>query len=243
MYFVYIVIYNYFIIYVNAFYFNSVFSMKIDLQLNYLFKKFDNLQKEFWDSQLNPIYGAWCIDKPDVFFVFMNPTGKNISADKNRSWLRAPRLWTKNIWKLFNKVWIISKNLFEQIYCMKTNDWSPEFSLDLYTALAQDKIYITNLAKCTQIDARPLHDKIFKEYLDLIYQEIEIIQPQKIVCFGNQVSSILLGKNIKVSEYQKNECEELKIKNKIYKVYPTFYPVWQGMRNMDKAILRIKSIK
>jgi hypothetical protein len=39
-----------------------------------------------------------------------------------------------------------------------------------------------------------------------------------------------------------DEYEELKIKNKIYKVYPTFYPVWQGMRNMDKAILRIKNI-
>ena len=108
---------------------------------------------------------------------------------------------------------------------MKANDWSPEFSLDLYKKLAQDKIYITNLAKCTQTDARPLHDKVFKEYLELIYQEIDIIQPKKIVCFGNQVSSILLGKNIKVSEYQTVECEELKIKNKIYKVYPTFYPV------------------
>ena len=216
--------------------------MQTELQLHKLFKPFDNLQKKFWDENLNSIYGAGCIDKPDLFFIFMNPTGKNISADKNWHGLQAPRLGTKNIWKLFNKTWIISKNIFEQIYSMKSIDWKPEFSFDLYTKLAQDKIYITNLAKCTQTDARHLHDSVFKEYLELIYQEIDIIRPKKIVCFGNQVSSILLGKNIKVSDYQKDEFEELKIKDKIYKVYPSFYPVWQGMRNMDKAIIRIKSI-
>ncbi len=216
--------------------------MQTELQLHKLFKPFDNLQKKFGDSKLNPIYGAWCIKNPDLFLIFMNPTWKNISADKNRSWLQAPRLWTKNIRKLFNRILITSNDLFDQIYMMKSVDWSPEFSLDLYTKLAKDKIYITNLAKCTQTDARPLHNNIFKEYLELIYQEIDIIHPRKIVCFGNQVSSILLGKNIKVSEYQKDEYEELKIKNKTYKIYPSFYPVWQGMRNMDKAIMRIKNI-
>jgi len=52
-----------------------------------------------------------------------------------------------------------------------------------------------------------------------------MIQPKKIICFGNQVSSILLGKNIKVSDYQKDEHEEINIKNKTYKIYPSFYPV------------------
>lgn len=216
--------------------------MKIELQLQKLFEKFDNLQKKFWDQRLNSIYGAWCTKKPDLFLIFMNPTGKNIASDKNRSWLQAPRLGTKNIWKLFSKIGLISESIFDKIYWMKTIDRKPDFCLDIYTWLAKDKIYITNLAKCTQMDARHLHDNVFKEYLELIYQEIEIINPRKIICFGNQVSSILLGKNIKVSDYQKYEYEKLKIKNKTYKIYPSFYPVWQGMRNMDKAIMRIKNI-
>lgn len=214
----------------------------MEIQLNNLLDKFDDLQKKFWDKNLNSIYGAWCTKKPDIFFIFMNPTGKNIASDKNRSWLQAPRLWTKNIRKLFSKIGIISEDIFDKIYSMKAIDRKSDFCLDLYTWLAKDKIYITNLAKCTQMDARHLHDSVFKEYLELIHREIDIINPRKIICFGNQVSSILLGKNIKVSEYQKDEYEELKIKNKTYKIYPSFYPVWQGMRNMDKAVIRIKNI-
>jgi DNA polymerase len=216
--------------------------MKTDLQLDYLFDKFNILHKKHWDKKLNAIYGAWCINKPDLFFVFMNPTAKNISANKNWSWICAPRLGTKNIWKLFKWASIISAEIFDKIQSMQSIDWDPKFCLDLYGSLSQNKIYITNLAKCTQIDARPLHDKIFKEYLALMYQEITYVKPRIIITLWNQVSSILLGKNIKVSDYTINQYEELKIENKIYRVYPTFYPVWQGMRNMDKAIMRIKHI-
>lgn len=212
------------------------------LQLEKLFNSFDKLQKKFWDKNLNSIYWAWCIRQPDIFFIFMNPTWKNISADKKWQWLQAPRLGTKNIWKLFHKIWLITSGIFDQLSSMKALDRTPDFCMDLYERLAKDSIYITNLAKCTQSDARHLHDSVFKEYLELIYQEIDAIQPRKIVCFGNQVSSILLGKNIKVSDYQKDEFEQLKIKDKIYDIFPSFYPVWQGMRNMDKAIFRIKII-
>lgn len=39
--------------------------------------------------------------------------------------------------------------------------------------------YVTNLAKCTQLDARPLPDSVYKEYLALLYQEIDLIRPKK----------------------------------------------------------------
>lgn len=215
---------------------------EIKLQLENLFSSFDKLQEKFWDKNLNSVYGAGCINKPNLFFIFMNPTWKNISADKKWQWLQAPWLGTKNIWKLFHKIGLIPKNVFDQISSMKALDRKQDFCLDLYRWLAQDKVYISNLAKCTQSDARHLHDNVFKEYLKLIFQEIDMIQPKKIICFGNQVSSILLGKNIKVSDYQKDEHEEINIKNKTYKIYPSFYPVWQGMRNMGKTIIRIKII-
>ena len=125
---------------------------------------------------------------------------------------------------------------------MKPADWTEEFSLEVYKEIAKNNIYISNLAKCTQTDARPLPDNVFKEYLDLIYEEIDHIKPQHIITFGNQVSSIVLNKKITVSGYEKNEHEILHIKKNQYKVYPTFYPVGQGMRNLPKAIARIKKI-
>ena len=173
----------------------------------------------------------------------MNPTGKNVSAVKGWKGIRAPRLGTKNVRKIFYASGIISKATFEKIQGMKADEWSEGFSEKLYQEIAKKKVYITNLAKCTQIDARPLKDKVFKDYLGYTLEELALLQPRHIITLGNQVSSILLGRPIKVSEYKKNEYETLIIDNKKYKVYPTFYPVGQGTRNMPSAIERIKRIR
>jgi len=125
---------------------------------------------------------------------------------------------------------------------MKATERTEKFSLAVYTEIADNGFYISNLAKCTQTDARPLKDSVFKEYLDLIYQEIEEIHPQHIISFGNQVSSIVLGKKITVSSYTHDSYEVLSVKKHNYKVYPTFYPVGQGMRNLPQAIERIQNI-
>ncbi|HBB04943.1 TPA: hypothetical protein DCZ39_08985 [Patescibacteria group bacterium] len=125
---------------------------------------------------------------------------------------------------------------------MKPADRTEEISLKIYQEIASNDVYISNLAKCTQADARPLHDNVFKEYLNLIREEIEYIDPQHIITFGNQVSSIVLEKKVTVSSYTKDDYQLLKIKDHKYKVYPTFYPVGQGMRNLPNAIERIKYI-
>ena len=44
---------------------------------------YDKLQKDYGAKELDSIYFGGCTDNPDVFFVFMNPTGKNIASNKN----------------------------------------------------------------------------------------------------------------------------------------------------------------
>lgn len=212
------------------------------MQLNHLFPIRQKLQVIHGHPDLAPICGTGCTKNPDVIFLFMNPTGKNIATDLKRSGIRAQRLWTKNVWKLFFATNIISLQTFETIKSMKPSDRTPAFSEKLYKEITVKKVYITNLAKCTQIDARPLHNNIFRDYLKYTLQEIQEINPKHIISFGNQVSSILLGRPIKVSEYKENEHEELIIDGKKFKVYPAFYPIGQGMRNMPAAIERINYI-
>lgn len=213
-----------------------------NIQITHLFDAFDRLQCIHGDKNLLSVYGAWCKKKPKLFLLFMNPTGRNVSCMKWWKWIRAPRIGTKNIWKLLSSIWVISKKTFEQIQKLKPSERTEQFSLEVYKEIAKNNIYISNLAKCTQIDASPLPDKVFKEYLDLIYEEIDHIKPQHIITFGNQVSSIVLNKKITVSGYKKAEYEILNIKKHNYKVYPTFYPVGQGMRNLPKAITRMQNI-
>ena len=213
-----------------------------DIQLSHLFAAFDKLQHIHGDKSLLSVYGAGKKKHPKLFLLFMNPTGRNVWCIQWWKWIRAPRLGTKNIRKLLSSIWIVSKKRFETIQSMKAADWTEEFSLEVYKEIASNNVYISNLAKCTQTDARPLPDRVFKEYLDLMYEEIDHIKPEHIISFGNQVSSILLNKKVTVSTYTNTEHENLIIKEHNYKIYPTFYPIGQGMRNLPKAIARIQKI-
>ena len=206
-----------------------------------LHSEYDKLQLIYGNPSLNSIYGAGCIDTPSIMFVFMNPTGRNISSKPRWSGLRAPWIGTRQVWNLFNTLNLISNEVYENILKYEADQWDIDFAEKVYKQLEENSVFITNLAKCTQIDARPLNNKVFKEYLYLMYREVEIIKPKKIVTFGNQVSTILLKKNISVSNYINNEKEVLKL-NDNYDVYPTYYPVGQGRRNLPLAVERIKRI-
>ncbi|MBO5376067.1 MAG: hypothetical protein J6A52_04370, partial [Bacilli bacterium] len=86
-----------------------------------------------------------------------------------------------------------------------------------------------------------LSDEVLKKYLNLLFEEIDIIKPKIIITFGNQVSSIILNKKISVSENRK-QYHKLKIKKEEYKVYPVYYPVGNGIFNIEKSIEDIKWI-
>lgn len=211
------------------------------MQIEALKKDFDVLQKKFGSSKLRAIYGAGCTLKPKVCFVFMNPTGRNVAAVKDWDGLRAPWLGTKNIWKLFYQLELIKNSTYKTIQKMKPHDWNPAFAQEVYKELQNKKVYVTNLSKATQEDARPLPDSIFKNYLSLFKKELSILQPKLIITFGNQVSSIILEKPINVSLFRKTSVPIL-INNRTVPLFPVYYPVGQGMRNIEKAIEDIKYV-
>ncbi len=208
------------------------------MMLEELYEKYDRLQKKYGDKSLHSIYFGGKKENPSICFVFMNPTAGNIAAEKDWDGPRYPWLGTKNIWKLFNKLELLDDNILEEIESKKKLDWTKEFSEKVYKNIENHDIYITNLAKCTQIDARPLKDDYYKAYLKLFMKEMSIVKPKRIVLFGNQVSSIVLGEKIKVSEVRRKkfECNG-------YEMYSIFYPVGNGRFNMDKSIEDISYIK
>ena len=214
----------------------------MELQLKRLKKDVDILQKKYGHHGLSAIYGAGRIYKPTVLFLFMNPTARNVSAFSDWRGIRAPWIGTKNVWKIFNKIGLMDTKIYKLIKESGQGEWSENFAQDVYENINNKSVYITNLAKCTQKDARKLNDAVFKKYLKNTLKEIYFINPQKIISFGNQVSSILLNRKIKVSEYKDKGKEVLFIKDKKLDVYPVYYPVGQGARNMNKAIKRIKCI-
>lgn len=211
--------------------------MKIkDLEIYY-----DELQEKWGAKELRSIYNGGCESNPDVYFVFMNPTGKNVASFPEWKGRRSPWIGTKNIWKLFYAVGLLDDAVFNKTQKLKPNEWNENFADEVYKNVSDHKVFITNLGKCTQIDARPIPNSVYKEYLELLYKEIEILEPKKIITFGNQVSSIFLNQNICVSKCRKQKFKK-EIGNKSYDVYTLYYPIGNGMRNIDKAIEDINYI-
>ncbi len=210
------------------------------MTLEELKKEYDKLQPIYGDESLDSIYFGGKDNNPDICFVFMNPTSRNIASSKTWKGLKSPWIGTKNIWKLFYKLELLDKEIYDKIKNSDKN-WSEEFAKEVYDSVKSHNYFITNLGKCTQIDARVLKDNVYKNYLELFKKELEIVNPKVIILFGNQVSKIVLNKNISVSKSRK-EKYILEINNKKYDCYTVFYPVGNGSFNIDKSIEDIKYI-
>lgn len=202
---------------------------------------YDKMQQKYGAKELDSIYNGGCTKNPDICFVFMNPTGRNIASSKTWKGPKSPWIGTKNIWDLFYQLNLIEEELYQKIREIKGKDWTPNFAKEVYKDVKHHKYFITNLGKCTQLDARPLPDSVYIEYLHLLEKEIDIIHPKVIILFGNQVSSIVLGEKISVSQTRK-KCFPKVINGKIYKCYPIYYPIGNGRFNIDKSIEDVKWI-
>ena len=158
------------------------------MNLDSLKIEYDKLQKKYGAIELDSIYSGGCDKNPDICFVFMNPTKRNIASSKTWKGLKSPWIGTKNIWDLFYQLKLLDENVYKKIRKIKGKEWTENFANEVYEEVKKHKYFITNLGKCTQLDARPLPDSVYKEYLHLLEKEIEIINPKVIILFGNQVS-------------------------------------------------------
>ena len=211
------------------------------MKIQDLNKEYDKLQLKYGAKELDSIYNGGLEENPDICFVFMNPTGRNIASEKTWKGRKSPWIGTKNIWDLFYAVGFQDEKIYQKIKSIKGSEWTEEFADEVYSDVKKHKYFITNLGKCTQIDARPLPDKIYKEYLSLLEKEIEILNPKVIILFGNQVSSIVLNEKISVSNVRKKLFKK-NINGKEYDAYSIYYPIGNGRFNIDKSIEDIKWI-
>lgn len=211
------------------------------MTLKELNKEYDKLQMQYGAAELDAIYNGGLEDNPDICFVFMNPTARNIASQKTWIGRKSPWIGTKNIWDLFYAVGLLDEEIYCDIKSKKGSEWTEPFADKVYENVVKYKYYITNLGKCTQVDARELPDKVFEQYADLLLTEIKIVNPKLVILFGNQVSSIVLKEKVSVSQCRKREFLK-EIEGSEYKFYSVHYPIGNGRFNIDKSIEDIKYI-
>ena len=130
-----------------------------------LIKQYDELQNIYGSKELNSVYGYGKRHNPKIALVFMNPTKRNIATNKSWTGLKAQWLGTKQIWDFLTKCGLFSADINDEIKAKKPSDWTYEFCEYVYKEVENQGLWITNLAKCSQDDARPLPDEIFYKYL------------------------------------------------------------------------------
>lgn len=153
------------------------------MELKDLKVKYDKLQIKYGAKELDSIYNGGCDENPNICFVFMNPTGRNVASSKEWKGIKSPWIGTKNIWDLFYKVGLMDEEIYRLIKFIKPSEWTESFAKEVYDDVKKHKYFITNLGKCTQIDAKPLPNSVYKEYLNLMEKEIEIINPKVVILF------------------------------------------------------------
>ena len=67
------------------------------MQLEDLKVEYDKLQIKYGAKELTSIYNGGCTNNPDICFVFMNPTGRNIASDPNWKGRRSPWIDRKSV--------------------------------------------------------------------------------------------------------------------------------------------------
>jgi uracil-DNA glycosylase len=213
----------------------------MNLQLPQLFSEIDAIHQKYGDDSLCMVYGTGKIRNPKILFLFMSPTARNLTTHKDWKGIRAPWVGISTTWNLMSKLGIIKQETFEKVKKLKKEEWSEELVLSLYEEVAKSGAYLTNLGRCTQLDARPVRDSVFRESREVTLKEIELVNPKIIIAFGNQVASNLLQQKITVASCCMQKFD-LIINKKKFAVYPTYYPVGMGQRNMPKAVEDILSI-
>lgn len=215
--------------------------------LDELWKYVNEITKNFFpDNDLMPILGGGQEKNPKLMIVFINPTFRNISSDKDWQGPRFPFIGRKRPWREFHKANLFDDELIK--YIEHSSCWSHDFTYKVLQFLKKNGLYLTNIVKNTRYNADlPKADQI-NLYLPIFKKEIELVSPEYIIAFGLIPINALLKEKIKLSEYYKlvNKKNSLifyktKINSKTFKLIPCYYPIGRG--NPGKAIKILKILK
>lgn len=91
--------------------------------LEELKKEYEKMQQVYGNQSLKSINFGGCDKNPDICFVFMNPTSKNIASNPSWNGIRAPWIGTKNIWDLFVVTNLFDIDIYHVIKNKKASEW------------------------------------------------------------------------------------------------------------------------
>ena len=214
------------------------------LQIKEIVRKTRELSAKFYgDHTLDSIAGAGLVENPKFALVFINPTHRNISTNKEWHGLKAPWIGCANIWQLLFEAGLIDSSINNHIQSQGSH-WSADDALNVYAHAAEKSLYLTNIVKWTGLDAKLPEREKLRLYAPLLVQELTLLKPAHTIAFGQLTyDGILRALGISTTEAfgRVNECnlqnnQLLEVQTQIGPVLPCYFPIGQGIKNRSKAL-------
>ncbi|MDP1710661.1 MAG: uracil-DNA glycosylase family protein [candidate division WWE3 bacterium] len=214
--------------------------------INQLWEEVHELnRKHFPNHRLAPILGGGQTRNPEVMFVFINPTVRNISSDPAWEGPRFPFIGTRQIWRVFHRAGLFDDSLISKIE--ENSPWPIELAVEVEEFLRKEGFYLTNLVKWTGLDGSLPDRKKIALFLPLLVKEVEIVAPKRIVTFGSSPFEHLTGQKIKLGDYFSQisrhglQSQEVLIGSTKVEDIPCYFPVGRG--NPTRAVEILKLLK
>lgn len=183
-------------------------------------------------NNLQHVLGVGDTQKPRFALILINPTHLNISSHPDWDSYRFPFIGVRHFWKVFQRSGIIPSALLDEIY---KNDWSKELLEQIIGQLSQKRIYLTNLVKCTKDSPKYPSKETIAYGKSLVVEELRILRPKNVICFGLLTFWELTGRMVKLGSYyegfRKREIwpfppsVELGLQSRIF---PCYFPAGRG---------------
>lgn len=183
------------------------------------------------ENKLQHVLGGGKSNKPDYFFVLINPTYRNITTNPDHQGIRIPFMGVSEFWKALVEPGFLPPSIY---YTTERKVWDERDIQFVNDQLIKNKIYLTNLVKCAGQDATLPKSKRINWGLGILKEEITIINPKLIITLGQIPFEALTGKKIRLTDhYQEVLSGNLKFYDLVlgkrrYKVFPTYFPTGRG---------------
>lgn len=198
--------------------------------------------KSFDDGNSLPdVTGGGQVDRPDFALVFINPTIRNASTHSAWRGIRHPWIGTRPVWKVLKNGGVLKDSVFDEVAMRRV--WDEEFAARIYTGVAMDRAYITNLVKWTGPNGDLPTVQMVRAFAALTRRELEIVQPRVVIAFGSMPFRALGGQSVRLGGILDIARTGSRIPNAFVfdteiPMFPCYFPVGRGNPGGAETVLR-----
>jgi len=189
-------------------------------------------------NKLQHIHGFGAMN-PELMLILVNPTYRNLSSAPEYQGNRFPYIGVRQFWRVLADGGLIDRKVAFNLPSRAA--WNSKYTKQIQNELAKNRLFLTNIVKCCYDHSLYPEDRVIKEQINMLAEEIKIVRPKMIVAFGELVYKTLTGKNIKLAGYwndRKRKGDSEIISGLKIPIIPCYFPIGRGNPKKAAEIMR-----